>query len=262
MSRSVSVYPAMALLNSFQRQFLTLLDKPDPAGSEPLSFRHNLQQTLMQALNEIYGACRSLLGDDLFEDLVNQYLRSFPPSIHRLDSFPAQLSAFVSGFAPVLHITQLEALARLEWAIYQASICAVDSRFDQVEFQQLRQQQPEQLRLHCATGLALVQADYAVDLLWQHHQQALGAAGLRYLDHGEVKLVVSVRDGKLQVERVNAEGWALLQQLQQQGRYQQLSPELRQAPLQWAIERGWISHFSLQHDAPTDAVLEVAVEAG
>ncbi|MCV6606184.1 MAG: DNA-binding domain-containing protein, partial [Porticoccaceae bacterium] len=213
-------------------------------GEEPLSFHHNLQQTLMQGLAEVYAGCRALLGDEFFEDLANLYLKAYPPAVQRLAAFGDQLPRFVATFVPAMHLTQLPALARLEWAVFQASIAA---RVAPLTAQGWHKAQPidaaQPLSLTLMPGLALVEADYAVDLLWQHHQQNLGAAGLKYLDHGAVRLVVVRCENQLKIERLNEDGWSCLLQLTRDNRLDRLQAVLKErtdTQLSWALERGWL----------------------
>lgn len=247
MSFPIPMYPAMQLLKGFQQQFLHHIEAggPEADNEPPLDFHHNLQQTLVQALCEIYSASRALLGDAFFVNLVSHYLRRFPPSIHRLDCFGSQMPTFVGSFTPARHQVQLPELVRLEWAVFEACQAESEDCFNHSGFAEACWRQPGTIRLHLAPGLTLLQASYAVDLLWQHHKQRLGAAGLKYLDHGDVRLAILVREGRLRVERLNLGCWVLLQQIRQDGRYSLLTGERDEAHLEWTLARGWVSRYSL-----------------
>ncbi|MCV6589660.1 MAG: DNA-binding domain-containing protein [Marinobacterium sp.] len=253
MSYPLPAFPAMNLLTGFQQQFVTQLTE-DSVEEPPLSFQHNLQQTLVRGLAEVYCGCRALLGDEFFEDLANLYLKAHPPAVQRLASFGDQLPDFVQSFVPALHLTQLPALARLEWAVFQASnvvrvepLAKLPAALDD-----------ERLSLTLMPGLTLVEANYAVDLLWQHHQQNLGAAGLKYLDHDAVRLVVVRGGSQLKMERLNDDGWRCLQQLTQDGRVAELHKLLQGAThrhLSWALERGWLHTLGCHTRHPDRAVI-------
>ncbi len=254
MSLPLPCYPAMTLLEGFQRQFLDQFCSFQPVGEDPppLAFQHDLPDTLMRALTELYSGCQALLGDSFFDDLCSHYLRSYPPSIQRLDSFGDHMAQFMASFVPARHTTQLPALARLEWAIFQACRATPYAAFDFDGFKAARWQQPERIRLQLAPGLNLLQAEYAVDLLWQHHHQQLGAAGLKFLDHGAVRLVVLACEGQLQIERLNEGSWhSLLQLLRdpQLSSFDRALSEYGSDQLDWAVQRGWIAGFSVVAEA-------------
>lgn len=250
MSLPLPCYPAMALLAGFQQQFQAQICSFQPVGEDqpPLAFQHDLPETLVCALSELYSGCRALLGDAFFDDLCSHYLRCYPPSIQRLDCFGDHMAQFMSSFVPARHTAQLPALARLEWGIFQACQAVPGTPFDDDGFAAARWQRPESINLQLAPGLSLLQAEYAVDLLWQHHRQNLGAAGLKFLDHGPVRLVVLVHDGKLQVERLNDAGWHSLLQLLRDPQLSSFERELADSSsnlLEWAVQRGWIAGFSV-----------------
>lgn len=255
MSLPLPCYPAMTLLAGFQQKFLDQFCNFQPADEDPppLAFQHDLPDTLMRALTELYSGCRALLGDVFFDDLCSHYLRCYPPAIQRLDCFGDHMAQFMSSFAPARHTAQLPALARLEWAVFQACQARPGSAFDREGFAAARWQRPESVNLQLAPGLGLLQAEYAVDLLWQHHRQNLGAAGLKFLDHGAVRLVVLVHEGKLQVERLNEGGWHSLLQLLRNPRlssFEQALAEHSAELLEWAVQRGWVAGFSVAVSMP------------
>jgi len=246
-------YNAMKLLAGFQHQFLDQFYgfQPDSANSDtmPLAFSYDLQTTLVKALAELYACCHSLSGNACFEDLTDQYIRRFPPAIQRLERYGDQMGRFVARFVPISHLTQLPAMARLEWAIYQACTAEPSEPFDYDGFSEARWRCPDNIHLQLAPGLALLEADYAVDLLWQQYQQLPGSQSLKYLDHGAVRLVVVLHEGRLQIERLSTESWQFLLQLNGDGRLKTLEQALSGCwadQLDWALQRGWIGGFSLK----------------
>jgi|GEM_PF-3061528 len=267
MSLPLPCYPAMALLAGFQQQFLDQFCSFQPVGEDPppLAFQHDLSDTLMRGLAELYSGCRALLGEAFFADLCSHYIRYYPPAIQRLDCYGDHMAQFMGSFAPARHTAQLPALARLEWAIFQSCQATPGAPFDYDGFSIARWQQPESINLQLAPGLSLLQAEYAVDLLWQHHRQNLGAAGLKFMDHGPVRLVVLVHEGKLQVERLNEGGWRSLMQLlrdpQLSGFEQKLSDSHGDL-LWWAVQRGWISGFSVATALPKVAAVVKKQQVG
>ena len=226
MSYPVPVYPAMSLLAGFQKKFTDqLAGRGEP---DPLAFGCDLHDTLITALGEIYRGCRAQLGELCFTELADQYLRRYPPAIQRLDRFADQMAQFVAVFTPVRHMEQLPALARLEWAIFRAALAGSAKAFDQQGFAQQRSTSTASVSLQLAPGLGLLQAEYAVDLLWQHHLQQLGVAGRKYLDHGGVRLVVLVHEKRLRIERLNSDSWRCLHQLLKDGSLSALASVLGQ----------------------------------
>jgi hypothetical protein len=82
-------------------------------------YRNNFWISIEDALSEIYGVVKRLVGEQFFSLLVDRYLRRYPPRHGNMHRLGRDLPVFLCDFRPAEGLPYLADVARLEWAFHQ-----------------------------------------------------------------------------------------------------------------------------------------------
>jgi len=80
-------------------------------------YQNAYRSRLFSTIDSDYPALGSLLGDDLYNPLVNTYIDQHPSESPSLNNFGAKLPAFIRTFEPICHQEIVIELCDFEWQL-------------------------------------------------------------------------------------------------------------------------------------------------
>lgn len=145
------------------------------------------------ALRLAFPVCAQITGDDFFDALARVYRDTHPSSDGDLNRYGAGFPVFLDGFEPVRALPYLPDVARLEWAVHEASTAADAEPAGGRLFAGLDADALARARLRFVPGFALLASDWPVADIWLGH--ADGAAALGRIDLTAAQCAVVWREG-------------------------------------------------------------------
>ncbi len=122
-------------LLELQRSFLGALydsreagpeDRVVDAGLEPAArlriYRHNSEQTHLEALRTTYPAVAALVGDAFFEHTAERYRSAYPSRSGNLQAYGEYFAEYLASLANTHSLPYLGDVARLEWRRQTAAL--------------------------------------------------------------------------------------------------------------------------------------------
>lgn len=98
-----------------------LRGEPDVQRHRLGIYRANAIANATAALRAAYPVCVQLVGDTFFDALARAHWLAHPSTCGDLGRYGATFATFVQGFAPAAALPYLSDVARLEWAVHEAS---------------------------------------------------------------------------------------------------------------------------------------------
>ncbi|HET7032094.1 MAG TPA: DNA-binding domain-containing protein [Casimicrobiaceae bacterium] len=180
----------MSSLAELQRRFADALYAPEGAtpgfgiaGTAPAPERMDIYRRAIfanyrKALTATYPAVQRILGESVFADLVDAYVRARPSMSGDLNDYGDTFGAFLAQHPSSAALPHLPDLARLEWAIDEVSRAADDVISPERVLEALAAVAPERLPglgLRLAARCRLVASPFPILRIWQAN--APGADG-------------------------------------------------------------------------------------
>ena len=128
---------------------------------------HTLAERTLQAA---YPVLAEFIGSEHFGPLARELWHSHPPRCGDLGRWGEALPDLLGSLAALAGEPCLPDLARVEWALHQAS-GAPDAFLDLPSFERLAQDDPQGLGLRLAPGLATISSHWPVVSLVQAHRE-------------------------------------------------------------------------------------------
>ncbi|KVG51734.1 hypothetical protein WJ33_11030 [Burkholderia ubonensis] len=179
-------------LESLQRDFAKALDDsrrepslvarvkpllpPAAAGSDAILrqriglYRGNLRAHWRAALANAYPVLLALGGDAWFDGLSLAYARAHPSRGGDLNRFGDALPAFVGAYERDARFRYFADVARVEWALHDASFAADVTPFTPQQWRDLARERLLDARLAVNPACAAIASAYAVADIWFAHQ--------------------------------------------------------------------------------------------
>ncbi|TAL72252.1 MAG: DUF2063 domain-containing protein [Burkholderiaceae bacterium] len=139
---------AASSLLELQRSFLEALfdsrktgpvDRLVGAGLDPAArlriYRHNSEQTHLEALRTTYPAVAALVGDAFFEQTAARYRGQYPSRSGNLQAYGEHFAEFLASLADTHRLPYLADVARLEWRRQLAALAGEAGALTPVELQ-------------------------------------------------------------------------------------------------------------------------------
>ena len=149
-----------------------------PAPKRFAVYRNNVTVSLVEALGATFVSVKALVGEDFFNAMARDYVRSTPPASPLLAQYGRTFPQHISGFEPANGLPFLYDVARLDraWldAYHAADVAAVPAH----EFAAIDPGQLESIRLEPTPATMLVHSTYPVVSLWTAGRDNRPAAGI------------------------------------------------------------------------------------
>ncbi len=196
----------------------SLLDRNDDPAAAMLAenvpadrlsiYRNTFITGVTKALRLSYPAVHRLVGNDFFEGAAALFIAQHPPSAAYLDEYGADFPQFLRGFQPAAVLEYLADVARLELAVNRAIHAADVEPLDLARLEALRPEDQIRVCFVPHPSIALLCADYPVDVIWQGvlggDDAALAAVDLTT---DPVCLLVERSATGVEVSRLDAAAW-------------------------------------------------------
>lgn len=189
----------MPSLRSRQVNFLDALFDPNkqvpdgitgpsgrPAGTRFNVYRNNVASSLIDALEAVYPAVRSICGSDFFREMARQFALANPPTSPVLIQYGAGFSNFIDTFEPAGRLDYLSDVARLEWAWSQAYHAADCELADPSVLTGLQPDQISGLRVVFHPSVQILSSRHPAVSLWNANV-ATGDPQQDALSHNDIK---------------------------------------------------------------------------
>lgn len=183
----------------------------DKSEDEQLSiYRGSIFGGLKKALAETYPVTKELVGDDFFNMLLGQYIKTYPCKVHDLNDYGEELPEFIQNLKQARSIPYLADVALLEWHCNVILNTKVQKN-NLADLSFLNVQEKIQLRLSLQNGSTLFQSCYPVDKIWGFHQNDSDDE-LEIVEE-LVSLLVWKNEHEVRVERLSIEQFYFLEQI-------------------------------------------------
>lgn len=191
----------MASLLELQRRFACALEaRADDASPGMAVYRHAIASNYRRALAATYPVVRALLGDRAFDAAVDGLVRADPPTCGDLNVYGADFASFIAADVRDAACDAIAALARLEWALDEASRAAeMDAPPSEViaAIAMVPEDALSDMRLALHPSCRFVASSFAVLDAWRAHQ----AGCVDEMRRG----IATMKDERLLVRRVGAD---------------------------------------------------------
>lgn len=207
----------MPSLRELQTRFAATLftDAGDP-GERMAIYRNTVFANYRNALGATYPVVRQLVGVPFFNAAVDAHVLAHPSTGGDLNVYGDRFGDFLASYPHAKDLPYLPDVARLEWAVDEASRAAdIDGTPAQVLADLAAVPGGEVARQHFTLdpSCRLIASDYPVLRIWHVHQP--GFDGDVHVEFGVGKdwLLVRREAGLVVVERLSAADFAWLQAL-------------------------------------------------
>lgn len=132
-------------------------------------YRGSIFGGLKKALAETYPVTKELVGDDFYNMMLGEYIKTYPCQVQDLNDYGEELPDFIRGLKQARSIPYLADIAQLEWFCNSALNTEIQKN-NLVDLEFLNTKQITELKLNLPNGSALLQSNYPVDEIWEMHQ--------------------------------------------------------------------------------------------
>ena len=173
-------------------------------------YRNNVLGNYRKALAATYPVVRRLVGGPFFDAAVEHFVRGHPSTRGDVNRYGAEFAMFLASYTPARDLVYLPDVARLEWAIDQASIAADAPPLDIGALGRVPPAAQGSLRFALHPSARLIVSPYPVLHIWQVNQpEYVGSDRVDLGEGGDKLLVRRGRDG-VSIERIGEGERALL----------------------------------------------------
>ena len=171
-------------------------------------YRGNSVAALVGALRLSYPAIDKLLGAECFEGCARRFIATSPPRTPWLYAYGSGFAAFLASLSTLAHLSYLEDVARLEWAINTALHAPDHDGLDAAALKALATTDPGIVALKPHPGLGLLRVGCPADVIWRAVLEGDDAT-LERLDpvEGPHWLLVERGDAGLRIARLPEAVW-------------------------------------------------------
>lgn len=175
------------------------------------TYRNNAWQFFATALEQTYPVLQRRVGREFFRQLAREYRAAYPSKSGDLHWVGADLAGWIESRMAGSGYEWLADLARLEWAVAEASVAAVSPAASLGDLAQFDATALTELRLTLQPSVRLVASAYPVWSVWQANQR--DDAEPIDLDQGGEHCVIACIDDRPVVYRIDAVDFRVVEQL-------------------------------------------------
>ena len=215
-------------------------------------YQNNAIGACRRALELIYPVCRTIVGEDYFGQIAQQYIEAYPSRQPDLNAYgeywPDFLQQLIAADTALQELPYLADLARLEWHYHAAYFADNDPGIDFVALQQVSPSRQGDIYWHCSAALAVMQSAHPLYAIWHGNREGRAVDSVTGLSEPECLCIY--RSGfEIVVDIIDSSSYALLRGMLDGKTMGQLLAEESAAGVdallpQW-VQRGWIGGFSL-----------------
>jgi len=175
-------------------------------------YRNNVLANYRKALAATYPVVRALVGRAFFSAAVEAFVRAHPSRRGEINRYGGELAEFLAHYPPARGLAYLPDVARLEWAIDEASIAADAGPLDLDSLAAIPASSLGSLCFLLHPSARLVASRYPIFRIWQAHQPGREDDAVDVGQGGDTVLVARGPHG-VSLERISASVHAFLASL-------------------------------------------------
>ncbi len=207
----------MPSLRELQTQFAATLfeDTGDP-GERIAIYRNTVFANYRKALGATFRVVRQLVGAPFFNAAVDAYVLACPSTGGDLNVYGDRFGDFLAAYPHAKDLAYLPDVARLEWAVDEASRAADTRGTPEAILSALAAIPAERItaqRFALDASCRFMMSDYPVLRIWQVHQPAFEGDITVEFGMGTDRLLVRRETGNVVIERIALGDFALLRTL-------------------------------------------------
>lgn len=213
-------------------------------------YRNSITASLNRALGEIYPVCKKLVGNNFFNAMGKEYMRTTPSRSADLANYGEDFSDFIAGFEHAADLPYLPDVANLEWAWHRAFHAADETGLDTRRLTEVKENDKGQIVFKLPLSASLISSEYPVHHIWEVNQDDYTGDQTVNLDEGGIELLVWRKDYDMRIDTLEIKEWNLLNFIQQQKPFSELcDPEAgfeTDSLLPHCVKQGWITGYHLK----------------
>jgi len=210
-------------------------------------YRGSVQGILTQALGDMYPVCKALVGEKFFTQMASVYINKCPPTSAYLADFGSEFTDFLQHYEPVNSVPYLPDIALFEFYRHLGWHTSNQSTSDFTQMALMDDDEQSRIIFRLAKTASLLHSNYAVDSIWEAHQDGSEQALESLVVDDRVRLIIWRQQNTMQHVRLNDGMWDFLNKVKDRATLEQLvdySGENISDYLSSAVQSGWIISFS------------------
>ena len=172
-------------------------------------YQSSITEGLAIHLRKLYQACEKVVGEDFFNSMAYQYIKTTPCYTADLSEYGNTLSDFVSTFAPAQSLPYLTDLCRLCWCFHKVIHAEIYITFDINTFSEVLSQNSDNVVLTLQPSIQLLHSAYPLDQIWrlccEKSDEDIN------LGSGEVYLMTWYDGTQVRIDNLTPEQWQIAQ---------------------------------------------------
>ena len=181
-------------------------------------YRATARSMHVSALMDGFPVCKAVLGDDYFKMLAKSYFLRTPSYSEDMneygDSFPGYIAMLIGQRNELKDFVYLVDLARLEWEYQKVYFAPEAFIFNVEKFQEKCRRSGDHVVLKLQPGIGYISSCFQVFQIWHMHREDK-LRQLTAMANARQYLCIYKKDYQVLVEKVNADVYELLIQIQQ-----------------------------------------------
>ena len=130
-------------------------------------YQNNVNSAVVEYLEEVYPACRGVVGDDFFKQMAREFIRKMPPATGNIHNYGHQMSEVLELFEGLENLPYLADLIDYEWALHKAYFSANSNVLDVAG---IAQDELLTMPVRLNDSVTLIRSEYP---LYEIHRQSL-----------------------------------------------------------------------------------------
>jgi hypothetical protein len=207
---------------------------------------------LTQALGVMFPTCKSLVGDDFFNNMCKIFIDKNPPNTCFFAEYGAQLPEFIKTFEYVKDLPYLYDVARLEWI---RQIIWHEEKPQTSDFSglaTLSEDEQSNVVFTLSKRMRLIKSDYRIDDLWFAHQPD-NEIELENMDINQtIKLIIKrdkniIKISTFSENEIDSDFWDFLNAISKGDKLESLAEQFGESlgsHLSQGIQGAWIQSFT------------------
>ena len=217
-------------------------------------YKGSVHGILTQALGSIFPVCKTLVGDEFFDNMCDLFINEYPPKTTYFAEYGSDLPLFLESFEHVKDIPYLADVAHLEWA---RQVVWHESSMEVADFSalsKLNEEQQSKVVFQLAKNMHLIESEFRIDELWFAHQPNTNVKFEDIEINQAVKLIVRKDQGTLKIsimseDENDREFWDFLHSISLGHNLEHLAEQYGEVlgnHLSQGIEGSWIQSFTTE----------------
>lgn len=162
---------ADAVLGEADGAFASRVEPAGPDAARRIAiYRRSVAANLVRALRGAYPVVLRLVGDAFFEEAARRHARAHPPACGDLNRYGEGFPAFLREYPHAAALPWLADVARLEWAVHEASMAGDCAPIDFPALSAVPAEAQGALVFSLHPSVRLVRSRHPILAIWEANQ--------------------------------------------------------------------------------------------